>query len=366
MVRMTGAAPLGRIALMVATIVFGTAMTMQGEGRPDPAELRRAYDGAPAAWPRPTLRPGADFTEFAPLPMLPAPDAKATALARIGARLFDDPRLSRSGQIACASCHARELGFGDGVRTAFGHDRQRGTRNTPGLYTVAWQHQFFWDGRAATLETQALGPLTSPIEMAADLGSVARRINRDADYRRDFAAVNGRRRVTSDDIVAALAAFERGLRPPPSRYARFVAGDARALDDQQLWGLHLFRTKAGCANCHSGPLLSDQKFHNLGLSFYGRAREDLGRYAVTRAAGDVGRFRTPSLLGVRATGPYMHNGLIPTLEGVVALYDSGGGRDRATRARASDAPPPIPDPLLAPLSLTRDERAALVAFLQAL
>lgn len=143
-----------------------------------------------------------------------------------------------------------------------------------------------------------------------------------------------------------------------------MARGVSVLTDQELAGLHLFRTKAGCAACHNGPLLSDGQFHNLGISFYGRSREDLGRYEVTRDPADVGRFRTPSLLGVSRSAPYMHNGLFPTLENVVALYNGGGGRDRARRM--GEAPAPIPDPLVSKLDLTRDEQAALAAFLRTL
>lgn len=138
------------------------------------------------------------------------------------------------------------------------------------------------------------------------------------------------------------------------------------MTDQELWGLHLFRTKAGCANCHNGPLLSDQRYHNLAISFYGRKLEDVGRFAVTGDPVDVGRFRTPSLRGVSRTGPYMHNGIFPSLRGVVNLYAGGGGRDRKEQSTTTMAPPPQPDPLLKPRTLSAEEKAALVAFLETL
>jgi cytochrome c peroxidase len=138
------------------------------------------------------------------------------------------------------------------------------------------------------------------------------------------------------------------------------------MTDQQLLGLHLFRTKARCANCHNGPLLTDQKYHNLGISFYGRKLEDVGRYGVTHDPVDVGRFRTPSLRALRRTGPYMHNGVFPTLAGVVNLYAAGGGVDRKVQSATTDAPPPQADPQLKKVPLTAEERAALVAFLEML
>ncbi|MFT4055060.1 MAG: cytochrome c peroxidase [Novosphingobium sp.] len=316
------------------------------------------------SWPRPQLRDGAQFTEFAPLPALPAGDAHDRALAAIGKRLFDDPALSGSGQIACSSCHSPELGLGDGLRTAFGDKRQRGRRNAISLYTAAWMTPLFWDGRAASLEDQALGPITDHKEMAADPERIVARIRADAQYRDRFAAVDGARSLTIIDITRALAAYERTLAPPRSRWNRVLAQGGQMLSDEELLGLHLFRTKAGCASCHSGPLLSDGRFHNIGISYYGRPFEDLGRYEVTGDPGDVGRFRTASLLGVGRTAPYMHNGLFPTLEDVIALYNAGGGKDRTRQT--GEAPPPTHDPLLAPLGLNPQERAALIAFLKVL
>lgn len=332
-------------------------------------ELRLAYAGPPETWPRPTLHPGAVFTEFGPLPPVqhPADNPPNAAKVVLGARLFDDPTLSKSGQIACASCHARELGFADGMRTSFGHDRQRGRRNAPSLLTVAWVQPLFWDGRSPDLEDQALHPLIDPVEMAAgDLLEVERRVAADPSYAPAFAAAFGDDRVTVRRISMALATFQRSLRPRAGRFERFARGDRRALDDQQLKGLHLFRTRGGCANCHSGPLLTDMKFHNLGLHFYGRPLEDRGRYAVTRSSDDVGRFRTPSLRGVAQTGPYMHNGLFPSLDAVVNFYTAGGARPRPRQDQAEDPLFPTTDPLVQRVDLTPEEREALAAFLETL
>lgn len=334
---------------------------------PDIAVLRQLYAGPAATWPRPRLGPGARFTEFAPLPDMPARGTRAAALAAIGQRLFDDPALSASGQIACASCHNRELGLGDGLRTAFGHDRQRGRRNSLPLYTMAWMRPLFWDGRAVTLEEQALHPMLDPREMASSIPQVEAALHRDAQYREAFAALNGPRPITAADAGAALAAFERTLRPPRSIWTRVMAQGGKGtalLDDAQLRGLHLFRTKAGCAACHNGPLLSDQRFHNLGLTFYGRRLQDTGRYEVTGDPEDVGRFRTPSLLGLPRTAPYSHLGLFRSLANVVAFYNGGGGVERAEPQ--AGIPVPRKDPLIGKLDLTKAEQADLVAFLETL
>jgi len=356
------------VAVLAVYLAAGTAVS--GVSAPETAsELRAAYAGPPETWPRPTLHEGAVFTEFGPLPPVehPADNPFSEAKVALGQRLFDDPRLSKSGQIACASCHARELGFGDAVRTSFGHDRQRGRRNAQSLFTVAWVKPLFWDGRSPDLEDQALHPLIDPREMAAgDLAEVEQRVAGDPTYAADFAAAFGDDRVTVRRISMALATFQRSLRPRGGRFERFLKGDSRALNDQQLKGLHLFRTRGGCANCHSGPLLTDMAFHNLGLHFYGRELQDLGRYEVTGSAEDAGRFRTPSLRGVGQTGPYMHNGLFPSLEATVNFYTAGGARPRPRAGQEADPLFPTTDPLLHRLDLDAEDRAALAAFLETL
>lgn len=352
------------LALLGAFLLFLTAAGLRQSM--DASELRRAYSGPVSGWPRAEVDAGVDFVEFGPLPALLPPDTIEAQRIALGARLFDERRLSATGQFACASCHSPELGFGDGLRTSFGHDRRRGQRNAPGLYTVGFQNTLFWDGRSPTLEHQALQPIANPIEMAGHPRQIEGWINRDESYRRGFGAAFGVPRIGMAEVARALASFERSLRPPQTPWDRVFTRGTEVLTDQQLQGLHLFRTKARCANCHNGPLLTDQKFHNLGISFYGRRREDIGRYGITHDPADVGRFRTPSLRAVRRTGPYMHNGLFPSLAGVVNLYVAGGGVDRAAQSATTSAPPPCHDPQLQKLALTPDERAALVAFLEIL
>ncbi|WP_420478721.1 cytochrome-c peroxidase [Brevundimonas sp. FT23028] len=337
-------------------------------GAPTMDALRAAYAGAPETWPAPVLREGAVFVEFGPVPPTPAPADNPTTPEKValGQRLFDDPRLSASGQIACASCHARELGFADGLRTSFGHDRRRGRRNSPSVAAAGHLPVLFWDGRAATLEAQSLHPIVDPLEMAGTLPVIEARIAADTTYAEDFRKAFGDDGVTVERIAMALAAFQRDLRPGQARWRRFIEGRRSALNDQQLRGLHLFRTKAACASCHSGPVFSDGRFHNLGLTFYGREREDLGRYEVTGQAADVGAFRTPSLLGASRTGPWMHNGLFPTMEGIVRFYDAGGARPRPSPGQEDDPLFPMTDPMLEPLDLTREEIDDLVAFLETL
>lgn len=353
-----------RLTLLGATLLFLTAAAFR-QGA-EPIDLRKAYAGPVSTWPKAEVDPGVDFVEFGPLPAAVRPEGIDAQRAALGGRLFSDPRLSASGQFACASCHNRELGFGDGVRTSFGHDRQRGQRNAISLFTAAYMRELFWDGRSPTLEHQALQPIPNLVEMAAKPAKIEHWINSDDAYRAAFKEAYGVKRIKLTDIAQAIASFERTLRPPASAWDRVFTRGTASMTDQQLQGLHLFRTKARCANCHNGPLLTDQKYHNLGISFYGRRLEDVGRYGVTHDPVDVGRFRTAQLRALRRTGPYMHNGIFPSLEGVVNLYAAGGGVDRKVQSSTTKAPPPQPDPQLKKLALTPEERAALVAFLEML
>lgn len=372
------------IALAVLCLVIVTVLTLHppyavrldahfpaAPTAADLAALRQAYAGPPDSWPRPRLLPGARFTEMAPLALHAPPEGKARELARLGAELFEDPVLSASGHVSCQSCHNRRLGWGDALPTSFGHGRAQGRRNAQSLFTVGYKSQFFWDGRSSSLEDQALEPLTDSREMANhDVTGLLERLNAADRYREAFAAITGHAAVGLDDVTAALAAFQRTLERP-TRFDRFLQGDAKAFTDTQIWGLHLFRTKAGCANCHSGPTLSDGAFHNLGLSFFNRKLEDLGRHGVTGVPDDAGRFLTPSLRHVSRTGPYMHNGVLPSLTGLIRFYEAGGGRVRTNQELTPERRVLLEatarkSPQLKPFDLTPAERAALLAYLEAL
>jgi len=327
------------------------------------AVLRNAYAGAVDTWPAVETTDNTPFKEMAPLPQVPA--VADDPLARLGEDLFFDPILSASGQIACASCHHPDMAFTDGVRASIGHDRQQGRRNAPTLLDKADQTVFMWDGAAMSLEHQALMPISNPIEMAETQAALIETMNADPDYPARFREVTGQDTIAMADIADALAAYERTL-TRRTKFDLFLAGDRDWFTDQELFGLHLFRTKARCMTCHSGPRLTDDKFHNIGLTYYGRTYEDLGRYALTEEPEAVGQFKTPSLRHVRRTGPYMHNGLFPSLRGIVNLYNAGGARPRPRPEMADDPLFPETSELLPKLNLTSDERDALVAYLETL
>ncbi|WP_198403452.1 cytochrome-c peroxidase [Celeribacter ethanolicus] len=354
-------------------VVLGVGVYDRLELTPSETDrLRQIYSGPSSDWPAPWVDSGVAYVELAPapLPALPEEGSREALQVALGERLFNDPVLSESGHIACQSCHNRREGWGDGLPRPFGHARTEGRRNAPALFAAWARPAFFWDGRADSLEDQMMGPLSDPAEMANhDLSSVTHRLKWLGGYPEDFAAVYGDQEITLDRVAGALAAFQTHL-DAPTRLDRFLSGETAMLSDEQIEGLHLFRTKARCVNCHMGPALMDGEFHKIGLTYYERSYHDMGRYEITGEAADAGAFLTPSLRHVSRSGPYMHNGLFPTLRGLVNLYNAGGARQPEQPERAARDPMFLlateVDPLLKPLDLTTDERAALVAFLEAI
>lgn len=328
-------------------------------------DLRRAYAGAPETWPAPTIiRPDGD-PDFVEMGLLPVRDEPSEALAALGEALFFSPVLSADQDISCATCHAPETGFATRDKQAVGHNGQVGTRNAPGLISIAHSAPYFWDGRAADLIEQATGPMLNPIEMAGERAVIERRMNENPVWQEWFETVQPGEPVRLEDVARAIAAYEATL-DETTRFDRFLSGEKGILTDQELEGLHLFRTKAGCMSCHEGPALTDGQFHNIGLTYYGRKYEDVGLYALTGKPADMGRFNTPSLRHVSKTAPYMHNGLFPHLEGIVNIYNAGGVRPRRRESQRDDPLFPKTSPRLEPLELNKRERMALIAFLKTL
>jgi len=329
--------------------------------------LRALYAGPVSGWPPAIVDIRDGFVEFGALQPLVAADA---AKAALGERLFHDPLLSRNTDMACATCHDPKLGWSNGAAIAVGADRGHGARNVPSLFSAAYRQHWGWDGWGASLAAQSLRPLTDSYEMAnPDIETVLSRLGGREDYKNAFSAAYGDPALSADRLAGALVAFQAGLEEP-TRFDAFLRGDHSQLTEQEIQGLHLFRTKARCANCHFGPLLTDERFHNLGLAAFREKSQDLGRYNVTGRAEDAGQFRTPSLRHVGQTAPYMHSGLFASLEGVVRFYVRGGGEVWARNEREARLPLYAEvariAPFIHPLELSVDEQAALVAFLRAI
>jgi len=333
------------------------------------AELRATYAQSATNWPAPHLDDEAKshFRELGLLPFVafPTNNSYSDAKAELGKKLFFEPRLSGSGQISCASCHDPDLAFADGRTVSFGHERKELTRNAPTVLNSAFHETFFWDGRAASLEQQASDVINNQDEMHANAEWVRDQLNRIPGYTDEFARVFGSPEVTLARVTQAIATFERTVTSRGNKFDSFLRGDTNALSDGAVRGLHLFRTEARCINCHHGPNFTDGRFHNEGLTYYGRKYEDLGRYVVTTNATDVGRFKTPTLRNVARTGPYMHNGLFD-LDGVLNMYNAGMATVRRKPGQKDDPLFPVKSPHLQPLGLNQQDLADLKAFLEAL
>lgn len=330
-------------------------------------QLRRWYQTEPENWPAPTLDPGVEHRELGRLPAIVHPkdnpfDPAKTAL---GKQLFFDPRLSGSGQIACASCHDPDLGWADGRTTAYGHNRRKLGRNSPSILNSGYRMFLFWDGRAGSLEEQAIAVLNNQDEMHSGDEVLVENLASIPEYVASFRQVFGAETPGIEEVAKAIAAYERTVVSGGTRFDSFIAGRHNAFTDEELSGLHLFRTEGRCLNCHNGPLFTDDRFHAIGLGMYGRKGEDLGRYAVTNQAEDVGAFRTPSLRDIARTRPYMHSGLFD-LDEILRLYNAGMPTERHRATDTRDVPPPQKSPLIKSLGLNKTDLADLAAFLETL
>ncbi|MFD2940192.1 cytochrome-c peroxidase [Flavobacterium notoginsengisoli] len=332
------------------------------------ANLRELYSKPVKEWPKPTIDKGVFYQEFESLEIDTSYyDVMADPKVILGQMLFFDPKLSGSNQISCSSCHDPELAWGDAREVSLGNDHLQGKRNTPSLYNIGARKTFFWDGRAATLEEQAQGPITAHHEMNMESRSLAKKLKKVKGYNVLFQNAYGTSEITYEKILKSLADFQKTIRSKRSRFDAFIDGDYTQLTDQEIEGMHLFRTKARCMNCHSGKYFTDESFHNIGLTYYKREYEDLGLYAITKKAEDVGRFRTPSLRDVMHTGPWMHNGLFDNMTGIINMYNSGMHMiDPDESEKAADPLFPQTDVLMQRLNLNDEEIVALASFIKTL
>lgn len=298
--------------------------------------------------------------ETLPVPLgldayVPAPESNPLTRDKVdlGRKLFFFKGLSGDRTLSCAGCHVPERAFTDGKPGAVGVRGQLSPRRTPPIFNRAWGRSFFWDGRATTLEDQALQPLLNGKEMGMKLEEIAGRVRADAALSSEIKAVFGRE-AENEDIARALASYVRSILSGDSPYDRFVAGDRTALNEQQQFGLKLFRGKANCVACHVGTNFTDERFHNTGTGWKDGAWSDVGRIAISKEEADRGAFKTPGLREAASAAPYMHDGTLKTLEEVVDFYDKGG-RDNSNL-----------DTEMSKLQLTPEEKRALVEFLQSL
>lgn len=279
----------------------------------------------------------------------PEDEAPTPAEVHLGKLLFFEKKLSANGTTSCASCHKPEQGFGDGLKLSTGSEGNKLTRHTPHLYNLAWSSILFWDGRANTLEQQALMPISNPEEMNLSEEKMLSRIIAMPEYQEQFERIYHEKNIEASLVSRALSAFMRSIISNNSLFDRYLAGDKQALSVEALNGLKLFEGKAKCSECHDGPNLTDDSFHSLGI-----ALSDKGRGNIIKEPSMYYRFKTPGLRNVELTAPYMHDGSLPDLEAVLKFYNDGGGLG------------PNKDKLMKPLNLKKHEIKDLIAFLSAL
>jgi len=288
----------------------------------------------------------------------PADNPVTAAKVELGKHLYFDPRLSKDGTISCASCHDPEKGWGDGRKNSQGISNQFGNKNSPTVINRLFSADQFWDGRAKSLEEQALGPIANPIEMGNTVEGMVANVGLVAGYKPLFKAAFGDETITQDRVAKAIASFERTIVSGNSPFDRYEAGDKKALSESAIRGLAIFKDnqKGRCSICHAGFNFTDEKYHNIGV---GTDRPDwekehIGHYAVSKVEKDKGAQKTPTLRQLTATGPYMHDGSETTLEAVVEYYAKGGN------------PNPHLDSEMKKLNLTDQDKKDLVEVLKAL
>lgn len=323
------------------------------------------------------------------LPPLKIPENNPQTLEKIilGREIFHDTRLSKDATVSCATCHQGAKAGTDGREVAVGIQGLTGLRNTPSVVNAAFFSHLFHDGRAESLEQQALGPLLNPIEHGfQNSQQVLDILLKDESYSNRLQQIFAvsENEIEVQHIAMVIASYERTLIAGNSAFDQYLFGrDKKRLSESAARGLRVFRRKGNCANCHeiswNNALFSDNRFYNIGvgfkylqpvldqvlkairqrislsdLSLSPRQRSELGRFNVTGSMNDIGKFKTPSLRNIALTAPYMHDGSMATLEEVVDYYDRGGNKNRFL------------DAAIFPLQLSQQEKADLVAFMQAL
>ncbi|MBK9169965.1 MAG: cytochrome-c peroxidase [Bryobacterales bacterium] len=283
----------------------------------------------------------------------PADNPYTPAKAYLGRLLYFDKRLSADASVSCATCHDPKHAFTDAAPVSTGIRGQKGNRSAPTVINRAYSLAQFWDGRASTLEEQAIGPMANSIEMGNSHDIVVSTLRSIRGYGPLFAKAFGTDEITLDQVAKSIATFERTVLSGDAPYDRYKAGDKSAMTPQQVRGMGIYFDRAKCDQCHEGINFTSNMFANLGVGT-DKPDPDPGRYAVTKNPKDWGSFKTPTLREIEHTAPYMHNGSLATLMDVVDYYDKGGIPNRNL------------DPRIKKLNLTQQDKEDLVAFLKAL
>ncbi|WP_281931641.1 cytochrome-c peroxidase [Roseibium album] len=324
--------------------------------------------------------------DLAPLgdPPIPADNPQTPEKIELGKMLFFDPRLSGNGAMPCSACHLPDAGWDFPDKISLGYPGTVHWRNSQTIVNSAYYGNLFWAGSSKSLEAQARSAAKGAVAGNGEDDMLEARLAFVPEYRERFKDVFGTEYPRLGHAWMAIAAFERTLVQTDTPFDNYMRGDDAALDEAQKRGLELFTGKAGCSQCHNGALLTNQKYYNLGVppydgwetdeiaqitfryelyakgsteEMYRTFKDDPGAYFRAKDKSHLGKFRVPSLRYTKYTAPYMHNGMIETLEDVVEFYNQGGGENEFAKTKSE---------LIKPLGLNDDEKADLVAFLESL
>ncbi len=288
---------------------------------------------------------------YEPMP-IPADNPMTAEKVWLGRQLFFDERLSIDNSRSCYSCHVCQRGLSDGAQTSTGAENKRVERNSPTLWNIGYHQKFYWDGRSDSLEKQAMDAWTGPyMGVGERSGEIVARINALQGYRSQFQKVF-RSDATAENMMKAVAAFERTIIGGNTPWDRWRAGDKSAISQSAFRGWNIFQG-INCNNCHDGLLFTDQQYHNIGIGMDHQVG-DVGRFEVTKRPEDFGAFKTPTLRDVAKSGPYFHDGSAGMLEEAVDIM-LGGGKPNQNL-----------DKNLKPHRLSPDQREDLLNFLRAL
>jgi len=324
---------------------------------PTPEEtLREKYTKNIAQWPVAEWYKNIEERELAALPVNTSKDK--VELIALGKALFFDPRTG-NGMKTCASCHNPDTYWIDQKTTADGIALHH--RNTPSMENVWYlEGKLFHDGRAKTYREQIAEAINSPIEMGGNTSSLSSKLMSIPGYVDLYESAYNNKNMTIEGLLDAIAAYSKSISSGETAFDRFVQGDYQALNDQQLEGLHLFRTKGKCINCHNGPYFTDLDFHNLGYAVTNKGAVDNGRFESSKLESDKGKFRTPGLRNISNTAPYMHNGSIATLSELINLLSSGMPQKTGQQING------VLSPHIQNVRLSSKEQENIIAFLASL
>ncbi|MGH9971972.1 MAG: cytochrome-c peroxidase [Pyrinomonadaceae bacterium] len=298
-----------RVSYLIAIILFTVAVLLIGCKRQS-----QTAEFQPEILPLPQ-----QLSTYEAMP-IPADNPLTPEKVALGRQLFFDERLSGDGTRSCYSCHVCEKGLTDGLAKAVGAFGKQLPRSSPTLWNIGYHKEFYWDGRSPSLEKQAMAAWTGA-NMGAKAEEIATKLNAIEGYHSQFHQVFGGD-ATPDNIVKAIAAFERTIISGDTAWDRYRAGDQSALNESAVRGWNIFQA-IKCTNCHDGALVTDQQYHNVGIGM-DQKEPDVGRFKVTNKPEDTGAFKTPTLRDIAKSAPYFHDGSTPTLEEAVDLMLAGG------------------------------------------